>query len=191
MFEDLLGRRRGARTRRAPPERIRVKTSRQPSRWTCATQCSARAGDLRQPACAVPECKGSGARPGSRPQTCPQCGGSGEILMAASSARLVRAARERAPSANPAPDAAARAPSRDHAPEGEDSPGVETGSRVRLLDRADPASAEGNPAICTCASRSGSTRRARAGRDLLLDLPITAAEALAGRRSPRRPSRGR
>ncbi|HET9752548.1 MAG TPA: DnaJ C-terminal domain-containing protein, partial [Myxococcales bacterium] len=60
-------------------------------------------------------------------------------------------------------------------------PGVETGSRVRLPGQGGPGRRGGEPGdlYLRITVREHPTVRVQ-GRDLLLDLPITAAEALAG-----------
>jgi len=129
-----------------------------------------------------PECKGSGARPGSRPQTCPECGGLGEVRMGGA----FTAPCPRCDGAGTIQEPCPRC-------DGEGSieettrlkvkipPGVETGSRVRLPGQGSPGKRGGEPGdlYLRITVREHPTVRVQ-GRDLLLDLPITAAEALGG-----------
>jgi molecular chaperone DnaJ len=129
-----------------------------------------------------PECKGSGARPGTRPQTCPQCGGSGEVRMGGLfTAPCPRCqgegvVREPCPRCGGEGTIAETARLKVKIP-----PGVETGSRVRLPGQGGPGQRGGEPGdlYLRITVREHPTVRVQ-GRDLLLDLPITPAEALAG-----------
>jgi molecular chaperone DnaJ len=128
------------------------------------------------------ECKGSGARPGSKPTVCPQCGGSGEV-------------RAGGFFSAPCPRCGGEGQIKDPCPRCGGSgvvsetarlkvripPGVETGSRVRLPGQGGPGERGGDPGdlYLRIAVREHPTVRVQ-GRDLLLDLPITPAEALAG-----------
>jgi len=129
-----------------------------------------------------PECKGTGARPGSRPQTCPQCKGLGEIRMGGAFSA-------------PCPRCDGEGKIQEPCPrcDGEGAidetvrlkvkipPGVETGSRVRLPGQGGPGRRGGEPGdlYLRISVRDHPAVRVQ-GRDLLLDLPITPAEALAG-----------
>jgi molecular chaperone DnaJ len=183
MFDDLLGRRQGARARRAATQAVPGDDA------EAAIEVDLRdavLGAEREIAVSrptrCPECKGSGARPGSKPQTCPQCGGSGSIRMGG-----VFSA--------PCPRCQGEGTIREHCPRcgGEGTiaettrlkvkipPGVETGSRVRLPGQGGPGQRGGEPGdlYLRITVREHPAVRVQ-GRDLLLDLPITPAEALGG-----------
>ncbi len=129
-----------------------------------------------------PECRGSGTKPGTRPHTCPQCGGSGEVRMGGVLS-------------TPCPRCNGEGTIRDPCPRCGGSgaipetvrlkvkipPGVETGSRVRLPGQGGPGErgGEAGDLYLRITVREHPTVRVD-GRDLLLDLPITAAEALGG-----------
>src|SRR5262249_15297672 len=129
-----------------------------------------------------PECKGSGAKPGSNPTTCPQCGGSGEIgtggFLTAVGPRCNGEGqiREPCPTCGGAGVVPETARLKVKIP-----PGVETGSRVRLPGQGAPGERGGEPGdlYLRITVREHPTVRVQ-GRDLSLDLPITPEEALAG-----------
>ena len=82
MFEDLLGRRQGARVRRAAAEPLAGEDTEAELEVDLRDAVLGAERELavdRPTRC--PECKGTGARPGSRPQTCPQCQGTGQVRM--------------------------------------------------------------------------------------------------------------
>jgi molecular chaperone DnaJ len=129
-----------------------------------------------------PECKGSGARPGSRPQTCPQCGGTGEIRMGGMFNALCPRCQGEGTIREPCP----RCHGEGTIPETTRlkvriPPGVETGSRVRLPGQGGPGQRGGEPGdlYLRITVRDHPAVRVQ-GRDLLMDLPITPMEALAG-----------
>src|SRR5690349_6711425 len=83
MFGDIFGRRtHTARSRRAPAEPTPGDDAEAAIEVDLrdAVLGAEREISLERPG-RCPECKGSGAKPGSRPRTCPQCGGSGEVRM--------------------------------------------------------------------------------------------------------------
>jgi molecular chaperone DnaJ len=183
MFDDLIGRRQGARARRAAAEP--------------ATGDDAEAAievDLRDAVLGAEheisvgrpvrcrECKGSGARPGSRAQTCPQCGGSGSIRMGGVFDAPCPRCQGEGTIREPCPRCAGEGTVRETARlKVKIPPGVETGSRVRLPGQGGPGQRGGEPGdlYLRITVREHPAVRVQ-GRDLLLDLPITPAEALAG-----------
>ncbi len=130
-----------------------------------------------------PECHGSGAKPGSKPRKCPECGGSGEVQMAGGMFR------------GPCPRCQGEGTIRDPCPRcgGKGTveetkrlsvkipPGVETASRVRLAGQGSPGERGGQNGdlYLRITVREHPTVRV-SGRDLSLDLPVTAAEAMLG-----------
>ena len=129
-----------------------------------------------------PVCKGSGAQPGSKPQTCPQCGGSGEVRMggffSTTCPRCGGSGEIRDPCTNCGGTGAVSETVRLKV---KIPPGVETGSRVRLPGQGGPGErgGESGDLYLRITVREHPTVRVQ-GRDLLLDLPITVQEALAG-----------
>jgi molecular chaperone DnaJ len=129
-----------------------------------------------------PECHGSGARSGSKPSVCPQCGGSGEVraggLFSATCPRCQGEGQIKDPCPRCAGSGAVAETARLKI---KIPPGVETGSRVRLPRQGGPGERGGDSGdlYLRITVREHATVRVQ-GRDLLLDLPITPAEALAG-----------
>lgn len=129
-----------------------------------------------------PQCKGSGAKPGSKETTCPECGGSGELRMGGMFTTTCPrcdgrgTVREPCPRCDGTGSIAETARLKVKIP-----PGVETGSRVRLPGQGAPGQrgGEAGDLYLRITVREHPTVRVH-GRDLLLDLPITPAEALAG-----------
>ncbi|HEY2028490.1 MAG TPA: DnaJ C-terminal domain-containing protein [Myxococcales bacterium] len=129
-----------------------------------------------------PQCKGSGAKPGSKETTCPECDGSGELRMGGMFTTTCPrcdgrgTVREPCPRCDGAGIIAETARLKVKIP-----PGVETGSRVRLPGQGAPGQrgGEAGDLYLRITVREHPTVRVQ-GRDLLLDLPITPAEALAG-----------
>ena len=137
---------------------------------------------LQRPA-RCPECKGSGAKPGSKPHRCPQCNGSGEVRVAGG---LMRATCPRCQGSGEIKDPCPRCQGEGTVLEAarlrvKIPPGVETGSRVRLAGQGSPGErgGESGDLYLRITVRPHPTVRVD-GRDLSLDLPITAAEALQG-----------
>jgi len=129
-----------------------------------------------------PECKGSGVKPGSKPHTCPQCGGSGEVRMGGVFSTTCPTCQGEGTVRDPCP----RCGGAGTIPETvrlkvKIPPGVETGSRVRLPGQGGPGERGGEPGdlYLRITVREHPTVRVQR-RDLLLDLPITPLEALAG-----------
>jgi chaperone protein DnaJ len=136
---------------------------------------------VRRPA-ACPTCHGTGARPGSKETTCPECEGAGEIsaggLFTQTCPRCDGAGviQERCPRCNGTGAVEETTRLKVKIP-----PGVETGSRVRLAGQGGPGQRGGDAGdlYLRITVREHPSVRVQ-GRDLLLDLPITPLEALAG-----------
>ncbi len=183
MFDDLFARRQGSRARRSAAEPVPgedVEAAIEVDLRDAVLGAEREISVSRPVRC--PECKGSGVRPGSRPQTCPQCGGSGEVRMGGVfSAPCPRCGGEgtiRAPCPRCGGEGAVSETARLKI---KIPPGVETGSRVRLAGQGGPGQRGGEPGdlYLRITVRGHPAVRVQ-GRDLLLDLPITPAEALAG-----------
>jgi molecular chaperone DnaJ len=183
MFGDIFAGRQTARGRRAPAERTPGDDAEAAIEVDLrdAVLGAEREISLERPG-RCPECKGSGAKPGSRPRTCPQCGGSGEVRMGG----LFSTPCPRCHGEGTIRDPCPRCGGAGTIPEMvrlkvKIPPGVETGSRVRLPGQGGPGERGGEPGdlYLRISVREHPTVRVQ-GRDLLLDLPITAAEALGG-----------
>ena len=117
-----------------------------------------------------PECHGTGAKPGSKPRRCPECGGTGEVRMAGGMFR------------GPCPRCGGKGTVEEKKRlTVKIPPGVETGSRVRLAGQGSPGERGGpnGDLFLRITVREHPTVRV-SGRDLSLDLPVTAAEAMLG-----------
>ncbi|HTO97021.1 MAG TPA: DnaJ C-terminal domain-containing protein [Myxococcales bacterium] len=183
MFEDLFGRRQGARARRAHAEAAPgddAEASLEVDLRDAVLGAEREIAINRPTRC--PECKGSGSRPGSKPQACPQCGGSGQVSMGGMfgvpcpRCQGEGTIRERCPRCQGEGTVPETARLKVRIP-----PGVETGSRVRLPGQGGPGQrgGEAGDLYLRITVREHPTVRV-SGRDLSLDLPITPAEALGG-----------
>jgi chaperone protein DnaJ len=185
MFDDLIGRRRRtrARPRRAQTEPIPgedIEAAIEVDLRDAVLGAEREISVNRPVRC--PECKGTGARPGSRPQTCPQCGGSGEVVVGGMFSTPCPRCQGEGTIREPCP----RCGGDGSIPETtrlkvKIPPGVETGSRVRLPGQGGPGQhgGESGDLYLRITVREHPSVRVQ-GRDLLLELPITAAEAVAG-----------
>jgi molecular chaperone DnaJ len=129
-----------------------------------------------------PQCKGSGARPGSKETTCPECAGTGEVRMGGVFSTTCPRCEGRGVVRDPCPGCGGTGAVTETARlKVKIPPGVETGSRVRLPGQGGPGQRGGEPGdlYLRITVRDHPTVRVQ-GRDLLLDLPITPAEALGG-----------
>jgi molecular chaperone DnaJ len=183
MFGDMFGRQRGGRGRRQAPEpaagddiEAAIEVDLRDAVLGADREIS-----LERPA-TCPECKGSGVKPGSRPHTCPQCGGSGEVRMGG----MFSAPCPRCQGEGTIRDPCPRCGGDGTIPETvrlkvKIPAGVETGSRVRLPGQGAPGERGADPGdlYLRIAVRPHPSVRVD-GRDFLLDLPITPAEALGG-----------
>ena len=128
------------------------------------------------------QCKGSGARPGSKETTCPECDGSGEVQMGGLFTTTCPRCEGRGVIREPCPRCGGTGQVMETARlKVKIPPGVEKGSRVRLAGQGGPGLRGGEPGdlYLRIAVRDHPTVRV-SGRDLSLDLPITPAEALGG-----------
>ncbi|GAC1341816.1 MAG: molecular chaperone DnaJ [Myxococcales bacterium] len=130
-----------------------------------------------------PDCHGSGAKPGSKPRKCPQCNGSGEVRMASG---LFRGPCPRCQGEGTVKEPCPRCGGSGTLEEAQRltvriPAGVETGSRVRLAGKGTPGARSGQDGdlFLRITVRDHPLVRV-SGRDLTVDLPITAAEAMMG-----------
>jgi chaperone protein DnaJ len=183
MFGDLFNRQRGSRSRRAPSQPVTGDDAEAAIEVDLrdAVLGAERELSVSRPA-TCPECKGSGARPGSKETTCPECDGTGEVRMGGVFSATCPRCEGRGVIREPCPRCGGAGTVNETARlKVKIPPGVETGSRVRLPGQGAPGQRGGEPGdlYLRIAVREHPTVRVQ-GRDLLLDLPITPAEALAG-----------
>ena len=182
MFEDLFGGRQRPRARRGP-EAIPGEDAEADLDVDLrdAVLGAERELAVKRPA-RCPECKGSGARPGSRTQTCPECHGTGQVRMGGVLATTCPRCQGEGTLRDPCPRCGGDGSIQETARlKVRIPPGVETGSRVRLPGQGGPGQRGGEPGdlYLRITVREHPTVRVH-GRDLMLDLPITPMEALAG-----------
>jgi molecular chaperone DnaJ len=135
---------------------------------------------------ACDDCKGTGAQAGTQPEACAACAGTGQVRYQQgffSVARTCGTCRGTGRVVkHPCNECrGAGRVEREKEMEVKIPAGVETGSRVRLPGQGGPGQRGGEPGdlYLRITVRDHPTVRVQ-GRDLLLDLPITPAEALAG-----------
>ncbi|MCA1826690.1 MAG: molecular chaperone DnaJ [Myxococcales bacterium] len=183
MFGDIFSRRQSGRARRAAAEPAPGDDAEASIEVDLrdAVLGAEREISVNRPA-RCPECKGSGARPGSKPTTCPQCGGSGEIRTGGFFSTTCPRCNGEGQIRDPCPKCGGAGVVPETARlKVKIPPGVETGSRVRLPGQGAPGERGGEPGdlYLRIAVREHPTVRVH-GRDLSLDLPISPEEALAG-----------
>ncbi len=131
-------------------------------------------------------CRGSGAKPGSAPKTCPQCGGSGTIAIAEGQMQF----RQTCPSCggagkipgDPCPTCGGSGRAlRQETVRVNIPPGAEPGKRIRVPGKGE-AGARGGPAgdLYITPRIRPHPLLTRDGRDLEMELPITVGEAVHG-----------
>ena len=132
------------------------------------------------------ECDGSGARKGTKPQSCEYCGGQGQVIQAAGVFRLqttcpsCRGAgstiRDRCPACGGEGVTEERVERRVTIPAG-----VDSDVRVRLAGEGEPGGNGGPPGDCYCVIEIETHPfLTREGRDLHCEVPITISQAALG-----------
>lgn len=131
-------------------------------------------------------CGGSGAKPGTTPQTCPYCGGSGRVVQSSgffsmqttcpSCRGAGRVIRDACLTCRGNAYVRRRVTRKVDIP-----PGVDTGVHLRLTGEGEPSTSGGPPGDCYCVIRV--TEHAlfhREGRDLICQVPISYSQAALG-----------
>jgi molecular chaperone DnaJ len=190
-FSDLLGglggffggRRRGPGVRR--PERGRDLES----RVQLSFEDSLRGAQVRVPvevdtACGV--CGGTGARPGTAPKPCPDCGGSGIVAESQGMFALSQPCSRCRGNGTviETPCAGCKGTGRERVTRRYSvkvPPGAKTGTRVRLKGKGEAGMNGGPPGdLYVVVDVQPSPLYERRGADLLLDVPVTYPEAALG-----------
>ena len=131
-------------------------------------------------------CGGSGAKPGTRPERCPYCGGNGRVVQASGFFSLQtpcpscrgsgRVIREVCPSCRGNGYVPRRVSRKVEIP-----PGVDNGTQLRLSGEGEPSTSGGPPGDCYCAIHvKEHPLFRRDGRDLVCQVPITYTQATLG-----------
>ena len=179
MFGDFFGN-RGRRARRGNDLRVDVNLNLE----EVARGVAKTVKFNRNVACKT--CSGSGAKPGSQPQRCGQCGGRGQIIQSAgilsvqTTCPSCRGAGSRI--VDPCQDCRGQGVNKTNVEMDVDFPaGVDDGMRVRLTGQGEPSPDGGPAGDCYCFI---SVRRHklfhRDGKNLILQLPITYTQAALG-----------
>lgn len=131
-------------------------------------------------------CNGSGAEPGTQPQTCPQCGGTGSVVVDQGFFSLSRGCPRCGGSGRiidkPCRTCGGTGQTRKTRSLSVKIPrGVKDGARIRLSGRGEPGPRGGRPGDLYVTIRvAPHAFFGRRGSDLTLDLPITFPEAALG-----------
>lgn len=131
-------------------------------------------------------CSGSGAKPGSSPRTCPQCGGRGKYVQSAGILRV----QTDCPACggagsviqDPCPDCRGRGRTAERATLDVNIPaGVDDNMRVRLTGEGEASPDGGPPGDCYCfITVQAHPLFHRDGENLILSMPITYSQAALG-----------
>lgn len=182
IFGDLFGggRSRGRRVRRGSDVRCDVTLTLEEA----ARGVKKRVSFRRRVACGT--CAGSGAAPGSQPQTCNRCGGRGQVMQSAGILRVQSTCPQCQGTGSvitdPCPECRGAGLVAQRVELEVDIPaGVSDGMRVRLTGEGDPSPDGGPPGDCYCfVTVQQHALFARDGLDLILQLPIGYSQAALG-----------
>jgi molecular chaperone DnaJ len=133
-------------------------------------------------------CSGSGAKPGTRPEKCSYCGGSGRVVQSSGFFSLQtpcpacrgsgRVVREHCPGCRGQGYVVRRIGRKIDIP-----PGVDNGTRLRIAGEGEPNPTGGPPGDCYCIIRvKEHPLFHRDGRDLVCQVPISYCQATLGAR---------
>jgi molecular chaperone DnaJ len=133
-------------------------------------------------------CSGSGAKPGTRPEKCSYCGGSGRVVQASGFFSLQtpcpachgsgKVVREHCPGCRGQGFVLRRVSRKIEIP-----PGVDNGTRLRISGEGEPSPAGGPNGDCYCLIQvKEHSLFHRDGRDLVCQVPISYSQAALGAR---------
>jgi molecular chaperone DnaJ len=131
-------------------------------------------------------CRGSGSRPGSKPQTCRRCGGRGQVVQQAGILRVQTTCPlchgNGAVISDPCPDCRGNGYVKDRVKQSVPIPaGIDDGMRVRLPGAGEPSPDGGPAGDCYCFVTVRPHRLFRRdGNTLIVQLPITYSQAALG-----------
>jgi molecular chaperone DnaJ len=183
VFGDLFGGRRGGGRRRPRKgEDIRVDIT--IDLLEAARGCTKTIQFDRVARCET--CGGSGAKPGSSPQTCSYCGGRGQVVQSAGILRVQTTCPSCRGAGNVIKDPCRNCRGGGHVAEPVQReiripPGVDTGMRIRVPGEGHPSGSGGPPGDCYCflAVREHALFH-RQGPHLICRVPVTYAQAALG-----------
>jgi len=182
IFGELFGGGRGGRARRGADVQCEVVVELREA----AAGVSKTVEFERHAACET--CNGSGAKPGTRPEKCPYCGGTGRVVQSSGFFSLQtpcpschgagRVVREHCPGCRGQGYLLRRASRKIDIP-----PGVDNGTRLRIGGEGEPNPSGGPPGDCICMVRvKEHPLFHRDGRDLICQVPISYSQATLGAR---------
>ena len=139
-----------------------------------------------EPQVACDTCGGSGAKPGTGPERCPYCGGSGRVVQSSGFFSLQtpcpschgsgRVIRDVCPACRGNGFVPRRVNRKVEVP-----PGVDNGTQLRLSGEGEPSTSGGPPGDCYCTIHvKEHTLFHREGRDLVCQVPISYSQAALG-----------
>ncbi len=180
LFGDIFGGGRGRRVRKGADVQCEVVLELREA----ATGVAKPVEFERHAACET--CSGSGAKPGTRPEKCSYCGGSGRVVQASGFFSLQtpcpacrgsgRVVREHCPNCRGQGYLLRRVGRKIDIPAG-----VDNGTRLRIAGEGEPSPAGGPPGDCYCIIRvKEHSLFHRDGRDLICQVPISYCQATLG-----------
>ncbi len=131
-------------------------------------------------------CHGSGARPGSKPEKCPYCGGNGRVVQASGFFSMQTACPSCRGSGKVIRDPCSGCRGHGYVPKRvsrqvDIPPGVDTGTQLRLSGEGEPSTSGGPAGDCYCSIQvSEHPLFHREGRDLVCQVPIGYSQAALG-----------
>jgi len=180
MFSDLFGRSSRGRVRKGNDIRVDLELSLEEAASGLQKELEFQRNDL------CDECRGSGAEPGTVPETCPTCGGRGQVLQAAGILRI----QTTCPHCQGKGESIRHRCSecrgqgfvpRDVALQVSIPPGVDDGMRIRLRNEGEP-SPDGGPAgdCYVFVKVARHPLFSRDGNNLIIQMPISYTQAALG-----------
>ena len=180
LFGDLFGARRGRRASRGADVRVDVKLTLEEA--AAGVEKSIRFDRSRE----CDTCQGSGAKAGSKPETCRHCGGSGQILQSAGILRMQSTCSHCRGAgsviSDPCSDCSGSGYVRDPVSLTVNVPaGVDDGMRVRIRGEGEPSPNGGPAGDCYCFVHVKPHKIFRRDGDhLLIRFPISYPQAALG-----------
>ncbi len=180
IFEDLFGGRGRGRVRRGADLRCDVTLELEEAAAGVTKQVRLNRHQICQ------RCSGNGAEPGSPPQTCPRCGGRGQIIQTNGILRVQTACPQCRGKGAVVTTPCSQCDGQGAVPqeivlEVSIPPGVDDGMRVRLPGEGQPSPDGGPPgdAYCFIHVRPHKIFR-REGNDLVIQVPLSYSQAVLG-----------
>ena len=131
-------------------------------------------------------CSGSGAKPGTKPEKCPYCGGTGRVVQSSGFFSLQTSCPSCRGSGRVIREVCASCRGNGFLPRKvsrkvDIPPGVDNGTQLRLSSEGEPSPSGGPPGDCYCVIHvKEHPLFHRDGRDLVCQVPITYAQATLG-----------